>query len=98
MWQSSNPALRNDNAFNEVYGRFAERADTITLQGVVNRTGLLVLIAVAAGGGGYALVGTMPSILWISCIAAFIVSLGVYFVIHGKPALAPVLAPLYAIV
>ena len=60
MWQSSNPALRNDNVFNEVYGRFAERADTITLQGVVNRTGLLVLIAVAAGAGGYALVGTMP--------------------------------------
>ena len=98
MWESSNPALRNDNVFNEVYGRLAERADTITLQGVVNRTGLLVLIAVAAGAGGYALVGAMPSILWISCIAAFIVSLGVYFVIHGKPALAPVLAPLYAIV
>ncbi|MHC4827312.1 MAG: Bax inhibitor-1/YccA family membrane protein [Planctomycetota bacterium] len=98
MWESSNPALRNDNVFNEVYGRLTERADTITLQGVVNRTGLLVLIAVAAGAGGYALVGTMPSILWISCIAAFIVSLGVYFVIHGKPALAPALAPLYAIV
>ena len=64
----------------------------------MNKSGLLVLIAVAAGAGGYALVGAMPSILWISCIAAFIVSLGVYFVIHGKPSLAPVLAPLYAIV
>jgi uncharacterized YccA/Bax inhibitor family protein len=98
MWQSSNPALQNDNVFNELYGRFTGRADTITLQGVVNKTGLLVLIAVAAGTGGYALAGTMPSVVWLSCIAAFIVSLGVYFVIAGKPALAPVLAPLYAVV
>ncbi len=76
MWESSNPALRNDNIFNEVYGRLAQRADTITLQGVLNKTGLLVLIAVAAGAGGYALAGTMPSIVWISCIAAFIAALG----------------------
>jgi uncharacterized YccA/Bax inhibitor family protein len=98
MLQSSNPALRNENVFNEVYGSFAERADTITLQGVVNKTGLLVLIAVAAGAGGYSLVGAMPSIVWISCIAAFIVALGVYFVIHGKPSLAPFVAPVYAVV
>ena len=93
MLQSSNPALRNDNVFNDVYGKLAGREDTITLQGVVNKTGILVLIAVAGGAAGYALVGTMPSAVWISCIAAFIVSLGVYFVIAGKPALSPYVAP-----
>ena len=98
MLESSNPALRNDHVFNDVYGRLAGRDDAITLQGVVNRTGFLILLTVAAGAGGYALVGAMPSAVWISCVAAFIVSLGVYFVIAGKPALAPFAAPVYAIV
>jgi uncharacterized YccA/Bax inhibitor family protein len=98
MWQSSNPALRNDDVFNEVYGRTAERADVISLKGVVNKTAMLIAVAVAAGVGGYSLVSAMPSLLWISCIAGFIVTLGVYFVIHGKPALSPILAPVYAIV
>lgn len=98
MFETSNPALRNDNVFNDVYGRLAGRTDTITLQGVVNKTGFLVLLTVAAGAGGYALVGALPSAAWISAIAAFIISLGVYFVIAGKPALAPFVAPVYAIV
>jgi uncharacterized YccA/Bax inhibitor family protein len=98
MLQSTNPALRNDNLFNDVYGRLAGQESTITLQGVVNKTGVLVLLAVGAGAGGYALAGAMPSAVWISAITAFIVSLGVYFVIAGKPALSPYVAPVYAIV
>ncbi len=99
MWQSSNPALHNDHVFNEVYGdRFAQKTNVATLQGVVNKTGFLMLFAIAAGAGGYQLVSIMPSIMWISAIAAFIVCLGVYFVIYAKPHLAPYVAPVYAIV
>jgi uncharacterized YccA/Bax inhibitor family protein len=99
MWQSSNPALANDDAFREFYGHLERtRPEATTLQGVVNKTALLVLIAVAGGTGGYMLVQSMPATMWISSIAAFIITLGIYFVIAGKPHLAPVLAPIYAVV
>jgi uncharacterized YccA/Bax inhibitor family protein len=98
MFNSSNPALANDDAFQEYYGAQAERSSVATIQGVVNKTTLLVLIACIGGALGYKLVATIPSITFISAIAAFVVVLGVGFVLHGKPALSPYLAPVYAII
>ncbi len=101
MWQSSNPALHNDKAFEEFYGSrgmTAAAPATATLQGVVNKTGMLLLLAVTGGAGGYALSASMPSLLWISAIVSGLVCLGVYFVVAGRPALARWLAPVYAIV
>lgn len=96
MWQSSNPALRNDHAFHQAM--LGERSTSITLQGVANKTGLLVAIAIAAGAGAYSLVTTMPSLLWITWGATLVVGLGVGFIVFGKPAIAPYLAPVYAVV
>lgn len=98
--QSSNPALNNEDAFKEFYGsrESIERSDVATLQGVVNKTAMLAVIAVGAGTAGYMLVESMPSIMWLSCIAAFVISIGVYFVINRNPKLAPIVAPIYAIV
>ncbi len=101
MWQSSNPALHNDKAFEEFYGSrgmTAAQPATATLQGVVNKTGMLLLLAITGGAGGYALSASMPSLLWISAIVSALVCFGVYFVIAGRPALARYLAPVYAIV
>ncbi len=100
MFQSSNPALKNDNAFSQVYGKkmFADQADVTTISGVINKTAILIAIAVAAGAGGYTLVQSMPSILMISAGAAFIIVLGFYFLLAGKPQLAPIVAPIFAIV
>ena len=100
MWQSSNPALNNKSAFSEVYDKdmFAAKANVTTVAGVVNKTLLLVAITVAAGGFGYSLLQSMPSILWISSIAAFIICLGFYFLLAGKPQLSPVVAPIFAVV
>ncbi|MCP3902999.1 MAG: Bax inhibitor-1/YccA family protein [Planctomycetes bacterium] len=99
MFQSSNPALRNEDTFQEFYGDIAgTRPAQATLQGVVNKTGILVLIAVAGGAAGYQLAGAMPAITWISAIAAFVIVLGFGFVLCGKPQLSPILAPIYAIV
>jgi len=101
MFQSSNPALRDGNTFEEYYGQIAgTRSKEATLQGVVNKTGVLVLIALAGGVGGYqlAISGVMPGITWISAIAAMIVCIGVGFVLCGKPQLSPFLAPVYAII
>jgi len=99
--QSSNPALAED-AFNEYYGDMANtsaKADVTTLQGVVNKTAILVGIAIVAGAGGYAAAAaiTLP-VVTISAIVALIVTLGVYYKIRGNPAHAVFLAPVYAVV
>ena len=100
QFQSSNPALNNKNAFSEVYGKnmFADKANVTTMSGVINKTALLIAIAVASGAGGYALVQSMPSILYISAGASFIIVLGFYFLLAGKPQLAPIVAPIFAVV
>jgi uncharacterized YccA/Bax inhibitor family protein len=97
--QSSNPALAED-AFNEYYGDMANtsaKADVTTLQGVVNKTAILVGVAVFAGAGGYALAGilAMPVVM-ISWIVMLLVTLGIYYKIRGNPAHAVYLAPVYA--
>lgn len=102
MWTSSNPVLNNDNAFDQMYGHLGggvqTRPDVATVSGVINKTGILVTIAIIAGAAGYSLVGTNTSIIWISSIAAFVLCLGFGFVLAGKPQLSPILAPIYAIV
>jgi len=99
MWNSSNPVLANDDAFEKYYGKSAQaQANVATIKGVVNKTALLVLIAVSAGGVGYALLPTIPSVLWISAIAAFVLCIGLGFLLGGKPQLAPAMAPIFAVV
>jgi uncharacterized YccA/Bax inhibitor family protein len=99
-FQSSNPALLNDDAFSQFYGKnmyAAERPSTITLQGVVNKTALLVGIAIVAGAAGYWIVGQFAAALMLSWIVAGIVSLGLFFLMRGQARLAPILAPIYAV-
>lgn len=99
MWESSNPALTNNQALSQ-FGRdmLASRSDVTTLAGVMNKTGILIVLALCAGASGYSLVATVPSITWYSCIAAFVICLGIGFLLAGKPQLAPIVAPIYAIV
>jgi uncharacterized YccA/Bax inhibitor family protein len=100
MWNSSNPVLNHTDSFDQVYGRdmFATRSNESTLQGVVNKTAILVGICTACGCVGYALFQSNPSALWISSIASLIVGLGIAFFLCGKPQAAPIFAPIYAIV
>jgi uncharacterized YccA/Bax inhibitor family protein len=100
MWQTSNPAIRNDEAFRQLESVFAGGRETeaATVQGVVNKTAVLALLAVGAGAASAALLASVPSLLWISNITAFVVCLGVYFVIARRPDLARIVAPIYAIV
>ena len=102
MWQSSNPVLNNNSsAFDEYYGKkmYAEQANVTTVQGVVNKTAILISIAVAAGTGGYWLIntGTSTSFVWISCLASMGICFGAYMVLRGNPAHARWLAPIYAV-
>lgn len=99
MWQSTNPALANDDAFGQYYGKamFDARTNVATLQGVVNKTAILTGIAVAAGALGYWLLQHHPMALLIANLAGFVVVLGVYFGIYSKPQTAVFLAPVYAV-
>jgi len=101
MWQTSNPALNNNSVFDEYYGKkmYAEQAKVTTVQGVVNKTALLITIAVAAGAGGYWLIstGTSMSFVWISCLASMGICFGAYMVLRGNPAHARWLAPIFAV-
>lgn len=102
MWTSSNPVLNNDDAFQRMYGHLGgmtqARPTHATISGVINKTGILVLIAILTGAAGYSLVGVNTSVIWISAIAAFVLCLGFGFVLAGKPQLSPILAPIYAAV
>ena len=104
MWQSSNPVLNNNDAFSQYYGKdmyasqnAVTKSNVTTLAGVINKTAILVGIAATAGAVGYSIVATNFSILMISSLAAFVLSLGGFFILRGKPQAAPVIAPLYAI-
>lgn len=100
MWQSSNPVLNRDDMFEQVYGRdmFATRSDVTTMGGVVNKTAILVGIAVTCGSLGYTWFQSNPSVLWISSIASLIVCFGLGMFLCGRPKAAPIYAPIYAIV
>ena len=99
MWRTSNPILNNNDTFGQVYGKdmFATKANVMTIEGVIHKTAILVGIATAAGALGYSIVATNTSILLISSLAAFVLSLGGFFILRGKPQASPIIAPLYAI-
>ncbi len=99
VWQSSNPALTNDRAFAEAhFGMQRERSTQASMTGVINKTTLLVVIAVTAGALAYAFIPASGMTVMISFLASMIVMAGVGFMMWGKPTLAPVLAPVYAVV
>jgi len=95
--ESSNPALRNEEAFGAHLLR-DDRANVATMSGVIAKTAFLVSLALVSGIGGAVFFGNHPGWLWVGSIAALVVTLGVGFAMAGKPALAPILAPIYAVV
>jgi len=97
---SSNPALpaEGESIHHFLADHSVPRSNLATISGVVNKTGILVLLACGTGGIGYSVVTQMPSLMWISAITAFCICLGMGFVLRGNPKLAPVVGWLYAAV
>ena len=95
--RTANPALKESVFTSGVRG---ERGDTMTINGTVNRTGMLVLLVVAAAwfswtrstAGPNGAIVANPYIL-IGAIGGFIVALITIF----KKTFAPVTAPIYAV-
>lgn len=103
MWQSSNPALANGDAFEQFYGKGMSGtiANVATVQGVINKTAILTGIAIAAGAVGYWALSTQAigrTGMMIANITALVVVLGVYFKVHASPKSAVYLSPVYAVV
>jgi uncharacterized YccA/Bax inhibitor family protein len=94
--QSSNPVLKSD-VFEPypLYGGEAART-TASVQGVINKTVILVSIALVTGGLGYAAVDQFPGAMLASALGSFVVTLITYFWLHRNPQAAIYGAPIYA--
>jgi len=90
--ESSNPT------FKAAQGMAYEGSNQATLQGVAEKTVLLVAITAIAGAAAYVFIPLAGSLVMISSIAAFVVCMGVAFALNSNPARAPYLAPVYAVV
>ncbi|MGH9683790.1 MAG: Bax inhibitor-1/YccA family protein [Candidatus Acidiferrales bacterium] len=93
--RTSNPAL-NDRAFE---GQPAAFGDAMTLQGTVNKTGALLVCAVATAAWTWHLfmqsrsAATVAPLMWIGLIGGFIFAIVTVF----KKTWSPVTAPVYAL-
>jgi uncharacterized YccA/Bax inhibitor family protein len=91
--KTSNPAL-NANTFEN---RFAIGSEAMTLQGTVNKTGLLLFCAAATAAWTWWLARTQPAAvalcLWGGLVGALVFALVTIF----KKEWAPVTAPIYAL-
>jgi uncharacterized YccA/Bax inhibitor family protein len=91
MFRSGNPTLRDDT-FRGLPGALGE---TMTLQGTVNKTGLSLLILLAAASFTWRQVTPdepVSPLLWLGLLGGAVVGLVTAF----KPAFAPVTTPIYA--
>ena len=95
LMRTSNPAL-NDQAFR---GQYAATGEVMTLEGTVNKTGLLLLCTAATAAWTWHLFTQSQSaasvlpLLWLGTIGGFIFALVTVF----KKAWSPVTAPAYAL-
>ena len=96
MLETSNPALKNHNAWQE--GLTAGGVETASINGVVNKTGMLAAIAVGGGMFGIWLTQNQPSLAWPLAIVGIIAIFVVYFMIISNPLRAKQTAWIFALV
>ncbi|HBU48557.1 MAG TPA: hypothetical protein DEB46_09615 [Myxococcales bacterium] len=102
--RTSNPTF-NENRWAQT--RVAPGQGTMTVQGTVNKTGIMTLLAILGAGYTFttfnevlyrtqdptAAFGAVSTLTWGGAIAGFVTAL----IISFKPGIAPVLAPVYAV-
>lgn len=87
--ESSNPLLKRDGAFAPAFGG----ADAMTLQGVVNKTGILLLLCIGAAAFAWTQPDLRGPLLVLGLIGGFIACMiGIF-----KPTTSPIAAPVYAV-
>ncbi len=97
--QSTNPVL-SDSSLNRVFGaqemRGAARTTTVSIAGVMAKTGFCTLLALATGAVGYSVTAANPGSLMMVNIIALVITLVIYFAIMAKPAFAMIGTPIYS--
>ena len=94
LTESTNPALKHDELFAPISG-----AETASVQGVINKTAMLTVIALIGGVIGVALQPSIPVGAYFAIMMlTAAVTIGLYFVALKSPLMSVVLAPIYAII
>lgn len=95
---SSNPVLSDSTLgrlIDETGG--STRSNAATIPGVMQKTGICTVLAVAAGAAAYMMVPALPWLPIAAMIGSLVITLIIFFVIMAKPALAIVAAPVYSL-
>jgi uncharacterized YccA/Bax inhibitor family protein len=87
--ESSNPLLKRDGAFSTAWAG----SEAMSLQGVINKTGILLLLCLGAGAFGW----THPELRGPLLLGGLLGGLVVCMIGIFRPATTPVTAPLYAV-
>ncbi|MBC8522801.1 MAG: Bax inhibitor-1/YccA family protein [Phycisphaerales bacterium] len=96
MLDSSNPVLKNPDIWDA--GLSTDSAETASVQGVVNKTGMLTVICVIGGMIGVWVTQNQPALAWPLGIAGIIATIVVYIMIFRNPMRAKQTAWIYALV
>lgn len=101
--KSSNPAMKAfENTENLSLGPtdqfVADESQRMTINGTINKTGMLIVIAMVTGAWGWSKVMTAPQLLMPFFWTSLVVSIGCYIALWKRPDWASVVAPIYAAV
>jgi uncharacterized YccA/Bax inhibitor family protein len=87
--ETSNPLLKRDSALSSTWAG----TEPMTLQGVINKTGILLLLCIGAAAFGW----THPELRGPLLLAGLLGGLVACLVGTFKPAASPIAAPIYAV-
>ena len=87
--ETSNPLLKREGAFAQAWSQ----AEPMTLQGAINKTGILLLLCVGAAGFSW----THPELSGPLVLVGLLGGLIACLVGTFKPAASPIAAPIYAV-
>src|ERR1017187_7066210 len=87
--ETSNPLLKREEAFSGAW----DRAEPMSLQGVINKTGILLLLCIGAAAYAWTHPTLRGPLLLVGLIGGFIACMVGIF----KPAASPIAAPIYAV-
>jgi len=75
-----------------------DESQRMTINGTINKTGMLIVIAMLTGAWGWSKVMTAPQLLMPFFWTSLVVSIGCYIALWKRPDWASVVAPIYAAV
>lgn len=102
-FKSSNPAMKafeqTENLSLGPTDQFVQdESQRMTINGTINKTGILVLIALVTGAWGWNKVAVSPQLLMPFFWTSLVVSIGCFFAIRARPLWASKIGPIYAAV